>query len=236
MSNSDKSNKPNSDSNSPEVPFDKGAAETKFKKWFPDISDSALEKLLVFQAEFIKCNKISNFLSSSATKSLESDFFADSILSSRLIEKSLIAGETVYDFSGGLGFPGLVFSILFPKLKVEILDRDVKRLAFGGDTAKVLGLTNVQFNAKSFEDFPEGLVGNAVYRGAAQMHKIMLSSRKPLKKGGKMFLIKGDGWAGELAQVPSQLFSHWSPELLGQFKLPEGNSEVSVVLISKISD
>ena len=48
--------------------------------------------------------------------------------------------------------------------------------------------------------------------------------------------MKGDGFANELANVPSQIFSCWSPSLIGQYRLPETSTSLAVIMTEKIAD
>jgi 16S rRNA (guanine527-N7)-methyltransferase len=64
----------------------------------------------------------------------------------------------------------------------------------------------------------------------------MLAVRKPVAKGGRFFHIKSDAWATELSSVPSQLFSFWTPSLLGQYRIPETSVDMAVVLTEKIAE
>jgi 16S rRNA (guanine527-N7)-methyltransferase len=169
-------------------------------------------------------------------KNAEAVHFADSIAACRLISKAVVVGQPVFDLSGGTGFPGLAFAILFPKHKVVILDRDTKKFEFPKHVTSVLGLSNVSFEAKSLDDLAPGSVWNLVSRSNAPLMKAMLGARKVVAQGGRFFHVKSDSWATELSSVPSQLFSFWSPSLIGQYRVPDTSLDFSVVQTEKIAE
>jgi len=79
-------------------------------------------------------------------------------------------------------------------------------------------------------------VKNVIARGFAPFSKALILCRKQFAKGGRFFHMKSDGWATELAAMPSQVFSHWTPSLLGNYRLPEVKIEMYVVLTEKTGE
>ena len=220
----------------PEGPFDIAAVEGRYRKWFPDLTEPLIQGLIRYQTELVRFNKTVNLVSPVTAKTAESIHFADSIKASRLIERALVPNEPVYDFGSGNGFPGLVFAALYPNRKVILVDRDQRKLEFCKHVGAALELKNVSILMKGVEELPDGSVKNVMSRGFAPLQKALLIARKPVGKGGRFFHLKGDGWANELAALPSQLFSHWTPSLLGQYRIPETTHDMAVVQTEKIAD
>jgi 16S rRNA (guanine527-N7)-methyltransferase len=148
----------------------------------------------------------------------------------------MVAGQPLYDMGGGAGFPGLVFGLLNPDKKVVLIDKDARRIEFASAVIKALGLSNVSIVSKGLDELPALSVHNVVSRAGVPLAKAMLAVRKQVAKGGKFFHMKGDAWATELSAVPSQLFSFWSPSLLGQHRIPETSNDAAVVLTEKTAD
>ncbi|HVK60829.1 MAG TPA: RsmG family class I SAM-dependent methyltransferase [Bdellovibrionales bacterium] len=219
-----------------EAVFVPEVSAARYEKWFPQLSAEAREKLLTYHSELIKFNRTINLISPGTAKSADATHFADAVLASEEIQKHLIPDAPLYDFGSGNGIPGLVFGLLYPQVKVVLVDRDQRKLEFCKHIAATLKLTNVSTHVGGVEELPSGSIKNAVARGFAPLSKALLLTRKPLAKGGRFFHMKGDGWANELAQVPSQLFSVWSPSLLAQYRIPDSNAEMGVVLTEKIGD
>lgn len=216
--------------------FEFAVTVARYQKWFPDLSPDMANQLGTYTQELLKFNKSVNLISATTIKTAESVHFADAVIAARLIEKNLTPGAALYDFGSGNGLPGLVFAILFPKLKVVLVDRDQRKLEFCKHVISACKLTNVSVQAGAVEDLPDGSVMNAVSRGLAPLSRALLNTRKVVGRGGKYFQLKGDGWANELAQVPSQLFTYWSPSLIGQYRVPDSTTELSVVLATKLAD
>lgn len=230
------SNPKDTDDQSVEAVFTPEISEARYAKWFPDLSPEVRGKILRYHAELIKFNRTVNLIPPASAKTADAAHFADAITACLEVRKNLVDGAPLYDFGSGNGIPGLVFGILYPEIKVILVDRDQKKLEFCKHVASVLGLTNVSIQLASVEDLPENSVVNAISRGFAPLSKAMLVTRKAIKKGGRFFHLKGDGWANELAQVPSQLFSFWSPSLLSQYRIPESNADMGLLLTEKIAD
>jgi len=219
-----------------EVVFDPKAVEARFKKWFPDLSGEIITRLVAYQSELLAVNKTINLVPSGTSRNAEAVHFADSIYACRLIRPQLLKNNApIYDFGSGNGLPGLIFGILFPDVRVILMDRDSRKLEFCKSMASKLKLENVTFQSGGIEDLPVQSVVNAVTRGVAPLQRALLVARKQVVKGGRLFHLKDDGWANELAQVPSQLFTFWSPSLLGQYKIPETSNEMAVVVTDKIA-
>lgn len=219
-----------------EPTFSPTLVREKYQKWFPELSSDVISKLLKHQDELVKISKVVSLIPSATLKNAEQVHFADSILASRLIYKSLAPGAPLYDFGSASGFPALVFATLYPDIKVNLVDRDTRKMEACKGIASAMGLSNVSFVLSSIEELPSGSVSNIVARGLSPLQRALLLCRKQVIKGGRFFHMKGDGWANELASVPSQLFSYWSPSLLGQYKLPESQTGMAVVLTDKIAD
>jgi 16S rRNA (guanine527-N7)-methyltransferase len=222
--------------NSSDAVFDPVVSRARFSEWFPDLTATQLENLLIYQGELFKFNKAVNLVSPQTLKFAEALHFADAILASRLIEPNLIADAPLYDFGSGNGFPGLVIAMLQPKLKVVLVDRDERKLEFCKHVASSVKLTNLSVQIKDVEALPEKSLMNVVARGFAPLFKAMMLSRKSIASGGRFFHLKGDAWATELAQVPPQLLSVWAPSLLGRYSLPDARGEMAVVMTEKLSD
>lgn len=206
------------------------------RTWFPDLSAVTIEKLVRYYTELVKFNKSLNLISSSTLRSADNVHIADSIGASRLVAPALITKQPLYDFGSGNGLPGLIFASLFPEQSVILVDRDQRKMEFCKHTSSAIGLKNVTVLVKGVEELPAGSVKNVIARGFAPFARSLLITRKQFSKGGKFFHMKTDGWANEIAGMPSQVFTHWAPSLLGSYKLPESTTEMFVVLTEKTAD
>lgn len=215
---------------------EKKAFQDRLKKWLPELVDAQLQAMTTYCVDLVKFNNAINLISATTARNADSIHFADSVLANRLIIKKLLPNSPLFDIGSGNGFPGLIMAILNPQLPVVLVDRDSRKIEFCKHISSLAKLKNVSFEIATVEEMPAGKMQNVVSRGFAPLHKAMLLTRKSVVKGGRYFHMKGDGWAAELAAVPSQLFSFWSPSLVGQYRLPESSSDMAVVLTEKIAD
>jgi 16S rRNA (guanine527-N7)-methyltransferase len=216
--------------------LDAGSFSASISKWFPNLSSTQIESLTWFYLELIKQNKTLNLIPLMSVKNAHSVHVADSVLAYGYVAKNLLPGHPLYIFGSSNGLPGVVFAILNPELKIIIVDRDTKKMEFVKECLTKLRLTNVSLLSKSLEELPAGSVMNACARGFAPFSKILLAARKQMAKKGRFFHLKSDGWANELAGLPSQLFSHWSPSMIGKYRQPETTTDMFVVQTEKTSD
>ena len=208
----------------------------KLRQWFPDLSPTAVEQFLIYHEELMRYNKAINLISPTTIMKADVTHFGDSILASQIIGKNLVGQDPVFDLGSGNGFPGVVFAILHPTRKVVLVERDQRKCQFLKSLVAALKASNIAVEGRSVEDLPPGSIKNAVARGFAPLNKALLFARKQVASGGRFFHLKSDGWATELAAVPSQIFTFWSPSLLGQYKLPDSNTEMFVVMTEKLQE
>jgi 16S rRNA (guanine527-N7)-methyltransferase len=216
--------------------FEPAVVLGRLEKWLPNLTPQVRKKLVAYQGELLRFNKTINLISPTSVKNAEAIHFADSALACQIVRKHLVPDKPIYDFGSGNGLPGLVFAILYPDIPVILIDRDQRKLEFCKHIASISELKNVTIQLKGVEELAPGSVVNAMARGFAPLPKALMIARKTVAKGGKFYHLKGDGWANELAQVPSQLFSFWMPSLIGQYKIPDTSVDMFVALTDKLAD
>lgn len=115
-------------------------------------------------------------------------------------------GISILDIGSGAGFPGIVFKIYYPEVKLSLLEAKQKSVKFLETVVQELAFNEVkvvhgraeEFNrkphwAKSFDI----VVGRAV----APAKKFLPWSAPFLKPGGKLILQKGKQWKEELNET-----------------------------------
>jgi 16S rRNA (guanine527-N7)-methyltransferase len=209
----------------PVAPVEVVDVDKRLKTWFPEMPAGTIARLVTYHTELLRFNKTINLISASTVKNADSVHVADAVLASKFITPSLVAGKPLYDFGSGNGCPGVIY-----------VDRDERKMEFCKHVASAMKLENVSILVKGVEDIESNAVSNAISRGFAPFSRALLLCRKQFPKGGRFFHMKSDGWANELAQLPSQVFTHWTPSLLGQYRLPETTTEMYVVMTEKTSD
>lgn len=239
MTYDDRSQRPNAKPTQPvksEAELDQAAFDSKMRQWFAELDPDIQKKLSTYYSELVRFNKVINLVSPNTLKTAASIHFADSILAGRMVLKSMVPGAPIYDLGSGNGFPGLVLAIVRPDIKFILVDRDTRKSEFLKFMGTNLKLSNLAVENAGVEDIGAGVMKNVVSRGFAPLPKALLIARKQVAVGGKFFHMKSDGWANEMASVPSQLFSYWTPSLLGQYRLPETSHDMAVILTDKTGE
>ncbi len=202
--------------------------------WFADLGEPALGLLKKYHSKLIEVNKVLGLIPLTTLASVDLIHFSDGILASRLIASSGSVSE-IYDFGSGGGFPGLIFGIMFPKILVKLVELDKRKAEFLSSLVSELKLRNVEVMNVNVAELSPGSVKFAMARGFAPITKSLLLTRGTFAKEGKFFHIKGDEWPREIAEIPSQLCSHWTPALVGEYKLPMGSNKFAIVVTQKTS-
>ena len=210
------------------------APNWRLKTWFPDLGEKTHENLLKYFNELQKFNKIINLISAKTLLHADAIHFADSIIASQIVYKKVNRINYLYDLGSGNGFPGLVYSILYPEQKVILMDSDERKCEFLKHVSDLIGLPNVIVQNKKIDLLPLNTIEQAICRGFAPLPKALLTLRKAVKKGGVVYHMKSEEWALEVSQIPSQLCSLWQPGLEQEYKLPIGDIKMFVVKTSKI--
>ena len=207
----------------------------RLKGFFPDISESSENKLRLFQSTIEEFNKALALVSEKTLPFVDVIHVADSLLASREILKDA-KPSSLCDIGTGNGFPGIIFAILYPEVKVTIIDTVGGKQAFIKGLVTKLDLKNVTYQETPIENVPAGSIEFAVMRGLLSIPKATLLLRKQIKKNGALFMMKGEEWPNEVANIPIQLCSLWYPSLVADYRLPIGESKLSVVKLKKTGD
>lgn len=210
------------------------SANWRIKTWFPDLDEKTHEHLYKYFTELQKFNKVVNLISPKTVVHADAVHFADSILASRAVSKKINKSVYLYDLGSGNGFPGLIYSILYPDQKMVLIDSDERKCEFVKHIADTLGLTSVVVQNKKIEILTSSTIEQAICRGFAPLPKALLTLRKAVKKGGIVYHMKSEEWAMEVSQIPTQLCSIWQPALEVEYKLPIGDIKMFVVKSTKL--
>lgn len=207
----------------------------RIKEWFPDISDEVEQKLKNFNSELIKFNSALSLVSDKTLPLADAIHFSDCILGCREIVKDA-KPSSIIDIGSGNGFPSLVMAMLYPSIKVTVIERDTRKVEFLKHVAHQTKLTNFECQINAIDTIPASSIDLVVMRGFAAISKALLALRKQVKKGGSLYMFKSEEWPTEVANIPSQLCSHWTPSLVGEYRLPIGEVKFAVVKLKKIAE
>lgn len=121
-------------------------------------TDKQIEQFMKYYDLLIEKNKVMNLTAITDLNEVMTKHFLDSVLISNVLDMSDF--YTLVDVGTGAGFPGIPIKILFPHLKVTLIDSLNKRLKFLDDVISELELDGI----KTVHGRAEDLGNNDLYR------------------------------------------------------------------------
>lgn len=164
--------------------------------------------------------------------------FYDSVVP---VKYGLIPNKAVslLDIGAGAGFPSLPLKILYPELKVTIIDSLNKRINFLSTLIETLGLENVQLLHGRAEDFGQNPKYRAQFdfvtaRAVARLNVLSELTLPFLKKNGELLAYKASKFGEEVSEAkPAVTLLGGKLERSIDYKLPD-NSERHIAVIKKV--
>lgn len=154
--------------------------------------------------------------------------FYDSLTIVKEIDLSKV--NTLCDVGTGAGFPGIVLKIVYPNLKVTLIDSLLKRVNYLNRTIEKLKLENIEVIHTRSEDY-QGQFDVVTSRAVANLKKLIPWCIHLVKKEGVMIAMKAN-IEEELIDIDKTLNKcHCKIEKINKFLLPKENSNRSLVVI-----
>ena len=100
----------------------------ELKKLNIELTNKQLEQLNTYYELLVEYNKVMNLTGITEKNQVYLKHFYDSLTLKKIIDPT--KEETLCDIGTGAGFPGLVLKIVFPNLKVTLVDSLNKRIEF----------------------------------------------------------------------------------------------------------
>lgn len=155
--------------------------------------------------------------------------FYDSLTIVKVIDLNKV--ETLCDVGSGAGFPGVVLKIVYPNLKVTLVDSLQKRVNYLNTIIKELNLTEIKAIHTRSEDLKEKY-DVVTARAVANISKLTSYTMHLLKKDGQLIAMKGDIEKELTKEVYKELNSRYKIVKIEEFTLPKENSKRSIIIIT----
>ena len=150
------------------------------------------------------------------------------------------ADRRLIDVGTGAGFPGLALAIVFPRLRVTLLDATAKKLRFIDQAGQALGLENIRTRHARAEDVGRhpghrGAYDLVTARAVAKMPILMEYTLPLVKLGGQVIAMQGSR-AYEEARRAAKAIARLGGELLAieEIRLPTLDHPRHLVVINKV--
>ncbi|MFQ5673339.1 MAG: 16S rRNA (guanine(527)-N(7))-methyltransferase RsmG [Nitrospinales bacterium] len=154
--------------------------------------ERAAERALFFIRELMRWNRQINLTAEMDEKSIFERHFIDSLQFARAMTEP---GETI-DIGSGAGFPGIPLKIVFPEMKITLLESRRKRASFLGSVLRNLGLKHIdvlQYRAEQLarSSAYQGHFQYALLRAVAKLDSSLALGAPLIHDGGKLIIKKG---------------------------------------------
>lgn len=178
---------------------------TKFRNYMNSIgielTDSQLNAFETYYDMLIDRNKVMNLTAITEFDEVMDKHFLDSVYLFRSIE--LKADYKLIDIGTGAGFPGIPLKIVFPELKITLLDSLNKRVGFLNDVIDELNLNDIEAIHGRAEDIARDKAYRASYdiavsRAVANLSTLSEYCLPFVKIGGKFVSYKSGDCADEV--------------------------------------
>ena len=198
-----------------------------------NITDKQLEMLDIYYQLLSEENKKYNLTTITNYDEVYLKHFYDSLTITKIIK---LDNEYLCDVGSGAGFPGMVLKILFPNLKVDLIDSNGKKCHFLNLVIDKLKLTNINVINTRTEEY--AIINREKYdivtsRAVAPLKHLLEYSIPMLKIGGKFIALKAN-LDDELQNIDNyyQKLSLINEEII-KFKLPCEFSNRTIYKIEK---
>lgn len=201
------------------------------------LTDSQKEALEKYYELLIEYNKIMNLTRITSKEDVYLKHFYDSLTIVKAIDLNTV--DNLCDIGTGAGFPGLVLKIVFPNLKVTLLDSLQKRINFLNQVIKELDLKDIEAIHKRAEEYA---INNRnkfdlVTSRAVAHTSILLEYAIPITKVNGAFIPLKANVDEELKEIDNAM-KELNVILLDkyEFELPIEKSKRTILYFKKISD
>ncbi|MDW8563651.1 16S rRNA (guanine(527)-N(7))-methyltransferase RsmG [Staphylococcus shinii] len=203
-----------------------------------ELSDKQQQQFQTYYQMLIEWNEKMNLTSITEEHEVYLKHFYDSIAASFYTD--LTKELTICDIGAGAGFPSIPLKIIFPNLKVTIVDSLNKRIHFLNQLADALDLENVSFVHDRAETYGKGDYRESydivTARAVARLSVLSELCIPLVKKGGQFIALKSSKGEEELEEA------RFGIGVLGgkvldtiSYELPENAGERQMIIIDKRS-
>ena len=157
--------------------------------------------------------------------------FYDSLTIAKVIDLS--NEKSLLDFGTGAGFPGLVLKIMYPNLKVTLVDSLQKRVNFLNEVINELDLKNIEAIHSRVEDLEKKHYDVITTRAVANLSKLIDYTNKLIDNDTKFIPLKShvdDEINDALNKLKKYKLKIVKKE---EFNLPKENSLRNILIIKK---
>lgn len=196
------------------------------------ITKNQLKDLEKYYEMLIETNKNLNLTRITEKQEVYLKHFYDSLTIAQVID--LNQNLNIIDIGTGAGFPGIVLKIVYPHLKITLLDSLEKRINFLNQVIKTLNLKEIKTVTWRIEDYKEENFDIVTSRAVAKTNILLELACQLPKKNGYFILLKSN-IDEELKEAQNAIKTlNLEIETIKETKLPKENSKRTILKIKKL--
>ena len=199
------------------------------------LNSNQIEQLNKYYELLIEWNEKINLTNITEKEQVYLKHFYDSLTLIKSVD--LKENLTLCDIGTGAGFPGIVLKIVFPNLKITLVDSLNKRVKFLQEVIKELNLTNIEVYHERAEIFARQHIESFdVVTARAVAHlSILLEYCIPMVKINKYFIAMKANINEELEESQNAIEKLKAKVVkIDSFKLPVEESNRTIIKIEKL--
>ena len=193
-------------------------------------TEEQLSQLDRFYHLMLEWNEKINLTRITAEKEVYLKHFYDSLTLNKVVDLKNV--NTLCDVGTGAGFPGVVLKIVFPNLKITLVDSLQKRVNYLNEIIKELKLQDIEAIHSRGEDY-KGEFDVVTSRAVANIERLVDYTMHLVSKNGVFVAMKGNIDKELTESVAKKLNKKYRIIKIEKFTLPIENSERSLVVIKK---
>ena len=206
----------------------------EFKKYTKELgielTEQQLSQLDKFYKLLIEWNEKINLTRITDEKEVYLKHFYDSLTIAKVI--NLKEKKTLCDVGTGAGFPGIVLKIVYPNLRITLVDSLLKRVNYLNEIIKDLELNDIEAIHIRGEDF-RGSFDVVTSRAVANIEKLLNYTMHLVDKNGLFIAMKGNIDNELTNTVRRKIEKKFIIDRIEKFLLPIEESQRSILIIRK---
>lgn len=208
----------------------------ELKKININMSDDTLKKLEIYYHMLVEENQKYNLTAITEESQVYLKHFYDSICIVKIVD---LNDQYLLDIGTGAGFPGLVLKIVFPNLKIDLLDSTNKKCMFLQKVIDTLELKNINvINSRAEEYAKENRekYDLVTSRAVAPLKHLLEYSIPTLKVNGSFISLKSNisEETKNISNYHKKMFL--TQEEIIEYELPYENSLRTLYKINKFKE
>ena len=192
------------------------------------LTEEQIGKLDKFYKLLIEWNKKINLTRIEDEKEVYLKHFYDSLTIVKVVDLNKI--NTLCDVGTGAGFPGIVLKIVFPNLKITLIDSLQKRVNYLNTIINELNLNNIEAVHARGEEY-KGKFDLVTSRAVANIEKLVKYTMHLVSPSGIFVAMKGDIDNELTEDIKRKLSKKYKITKIEKFLLPIEESKRSLVVM-----